>query len=444
MSRKILLSFLGASDYVDCNYYLEREHSKAVNEVKYVQEAILELVCSDFGPDDACYFFLTEEAKSSNWLDDGHKDFQTKDPKPNIGLGNRLASRALQPQIIPVDITEGYDTDEIWAIFQKVYHRLKEGDEVTIDITHAFRSLPTLAMSLISFARAMKGIQLKGVYYGAFEALGKIPEVKAMPMAERNAPILDLSAFAELQEWSLAARDFLDFGNANTLSQQAKATAARLAPKDAAAYHQFSGHLLRLTQSMSTVRGAEIVHGEIFEKLTHAVRELQRKQVVVPFELLLGKIKEKIERFSPKPDIENGLRAAQWCLDHHLMQQAITILQEIIINFIIEKLDQSDTLSLDPNWIDDRLLVGNCLAFIAKKANMQAWKGKAKDDPRGIVIIQFPVTTAFAESYNSLAYYRNDINHGGFTGTNPPDSFRSEAATQLAELQMLFNRFASS
>lgn len=441
MPRKILLSFLGASDYVDCNYYLESDHSKSVNGVKYVQEAILELVCTDFSPDDACYFFLTEEAKSSNWQDDGHVDFQTKEKKPNIGLGNRLASRNLLPQIIPVDISEGYDTKEIWAIFQKVYHQLKKDDEVTIDITHAFRSLPTLAMSLISFARAMKGIQLKGVYYGAFEALGKIPEVKAMPMQERNAPILDLSAFAELQEWSLAARDFLDFGNANTLSQQAKTTAARSAPEDAPAYNKFSGHLLRLTQSMSTVRGTEIVNGEIFEKLTNSVKELQRKQVAAPFELLLGKIKEKIERFSPKPDIENGLRAAQWCLDHHLIQQAVTILQEIIINFIIEKLDRSGTLTLDPNWTDDRLLVGNCLAFIAKKVNMQGWKGKAKDDPRGLAIVQFPVTGAFAESYSSLAYYRNDINHGGFTGTNPPDSFRSEAAAQLAQLEMLFNRF---
>jgi CRISPR-associated Csx2 family protein len=442
MPRKILLSFLGASDYVDCNYHLENEDAKSVSGVKYVQEALLTLVCADFGPNDACYFFLTEEAKSSNWLDDGHVDFKTKEKKPNVGLGNRLAARGLRPQIVPVDIREGYDTDEIWAIFQKVYHCLKKDDEVTIDITHAFRSLPTLAMSLISFARAMQGIRLKGVYYGAFEKLGKIQEVKEMPMAARNAPILDLSAFAELQEWSLAARDFLDFGNAGALSQQAEATALRSAPQDAAAYNLFAGHLLRLTQSMSTVRGAEIVNGEIFEKLTLAVKDLQRKQVTAPFQLLLEKIKEKVERFNPKPDIENGLRAAQWCLDHHLLQQAITILQEIIINFVIEKLDQSGTLSLDPNWIDDRLLVGNCLAFIAKKANMQGWKGKAKDDPRGIIIIQFPVTAAFAESYNSLAYFRNDINHGGFTGTNPPDSFRAETAGQLAQLQILFNQFA--
>ena len=48
MSRKILLSFLGTNNYLGCNYYLEGRPDQKISNVKYVQQALVQLFCKDF------------------------------------------------------------------------------------------------------------------------------------------------------------------------------------------------------------------------------------------------------------------------------------------------------------------------------------------------------------------------------------------------------------
>lgn len=92
---------------------------------------------------------------------------------------------------------------------------MEEGDEVYFDITHGFRSLPMLGMVLMNYAKALKGIKVKAITYGAFDALGsrfnieeRIPDPE-----QRIVPLLDLTGFHELQEWSIAADNFVKSGN---------------------------------------------------------------------------------------------------------------------------------------------------------------------------------------------------------------------------------------
>ncbi len=48
MSRKVFISFLGINNYVPCNYFVETDPTQKVNNIKYVQEAIIKLFCADF------------------------------------------------------------------------------------------------------------------------------------------------------------------------------------------------------------------------------------------------------------------------------------------------------------------------------------------------------------------------------------------------------------
>ena len=205
MARNVFLSFLGANRYVPCQYFPENEPHRKVETVAYVQEALLRLFAADFSPADSCYFFLTDLARQTNWRSNGQFNPKTKRYNaPNIGLHRRLSQLrnegVLQAKVIPHRIPDGFSSAEVWEIFQTVFDCLRPGDRITLDITHAFRSLPMLGMALVGYAKALKNIEVERICYGAFEKLGPAPEVLKMPLAERNAPILNLQDFSVLQD----------------------------------------------------------------------------------------------------------------------------------------------------------------------------------------------------------------------------------------------------
>src|SRR5690606_16601888 len=112
----------------------------------------------------------------------------------NMGLHTRLqelkANGKLKAGIKTEDIPEGFSSEEIWSIFQKIVDNVHTGDIIYLDITHAFRSIPMLGMVLLNYLKALHRIEVKAIYYGAFEKLGFAGQVQKMEIEERNAPIL--------------------------------------------------------------------------------------------------------------------------------------------------------------------------------------------------------------------------------------------------------------
>ena len=64
-NRKVFLSFLGASNYHTCDYCFNGE---CIEDVKFVQEAIIKIFCKDFENRDEYIFFLTDKAEKQNWV----------------------------------------------------------------------------------------------------------------------------------------------------------------------------------------------------------------------------------------------------------------------------------------------------------------------------------------------------------------------------------------
>lgn len=202
MARKVFISFLGTNQYLECNYY--SSDGRVEENLKYVQEASIKHFCSDF---DAYIFFLTKDAKEKNWVGEA-------------GLESRLSSVTVNNgEIISQDIPNGFNINQIWEIFQIVFDQIQMNDVLVLDITHAFRSLPMLGMVLINYLKATKNVKIQGIYYGAFEALGPMHIVKEMPLKDRNVEILDLIGFSLLQDWTVAANNFYEFGNVDKLSE---------------------------------------------------------------------------------------------------------------------------------------------------------------------------------------------------------------------------------
>ena len=174
---KVYISFLGTNDYLPCTYFKD---SREMENVRFVQQATLEFFCRRWTGKDRIIIFSTEGAFRRNWLDDGHKDKDTGGIKKCIGLNNCIKKLNLLPVLKRVSIPEGKSEQEIWDIFQIVFEDLKPEDEVIFDITHAFRSIPMLAIVILNYSKVMKNITIGGIYYGAFEVLGSIFEAEKL------------------------------------------------------------------------------------------------------------------------------------------------------------------------------------------------------------------------------------------------------------------------
>jgi CRISPR-associated Csx2 family protein len=439
MPRNILLSFLGTTDYVECNYYLEKAEAQEAKEIKYSQEAIVQLLCQHYGPGDAIYIFLTDEARAKNWVDNGHTDFKTKEVLSNVGLEKRLKKLGVRAQIVDLPIEEGVDSDEIWSVFQTVFSCIQPEDRITLDITHSFRSLPTFATTLLSYARTIRKASISGIYYGAFEYLGPQYEVKTKPMKDRNVPLLDLTAFSRLQEWSVASRDFIEYGNATTLATQAAESSRENPSQLQSALEDFAEELKRLSLSISTVRGQELVDGKIFQDLNDSIQRLQQQPLPAAFQPLFEKVQDKLLRFKPTTDQENGLAAVRWCLDHKLVQQGITLLLEVSLNFIFEAVNHIG-ITMDPNNYQDREFLGKAVKVLGKYSENQ-WKKPLSDRPEIVKQVQaLPIVQQLAKPIQDLSRIRNDINHGGFTENNPPEQFRTLLENKFTIIKSIINR----
>jgi CRISPR-associated Csx2 family protein len=405
---KAFISFLGTNDYLDCRYSLNKQPG---NIVKYFQEDLADRFCRPWEPEDHIRIFTTAEALQKNWQDNGHKDRDTNKFFPNKGLERCLKNMGLAASVRRYDIPEGKDEDEIWTIFEQIFETLDIGDEIIFDITHGFRSIPMLFMSLIGYARLLKKITVLGIYYGAFESLGQAREVKKIKPAGRIAPIFDLTSFEQLIQWTEATQSFVMNGSASEFKQLADQGVnpvlrdSRGKDRVAASIRDVAKGMDHITRNLLLNRGAEIIEYD-YDLIREKLSFLEKENIFIrPLPPLMKEIQQKINVFT-KNNIQNGFAAVDWCLHHGLYQQAITMLQETIVTFI-----------LSAEGLDWGIEINRTAAVKALKLASHkdiAYEG----DPAAEPLVRQLTSNAFvqvvASDLESLSKIRNDVNHGGY------------------------------
>lgn len=414
---RLFLSFLGTNDYKDCVYYQgEKPALQDRVPTRFVQEATIGRYCKGWGAGDRIVIFTTDKAYRMNWLDGGQRKGRNKDNANLEGLKTRIAAIDLPPGLTVqnVFIPDGSDETEIWEIFRIVFDTIEKGDEVVFDITHALRSLPMLAIVILSYARVLKQITIAGIYYGAFEVLGSVKEVEEIPIDDRLAPILDLTPIAELLEWTAAVDRFVSSGDPGKVSALTKAGVRPIlketkgADQAADTLRKIADSLGRFCAVMSTCRGLKI--SEAAERLNSQLAALERSDILPPFAPLFGEIKRKLNPFAGDP-LRDGLQAVEWCLEHRLIQQGFTILNEVLIGWVLRETigETSDT--------DMRRLPAQAATILTKGLvdRTDQWEAPAGDhqDLTRRIIDFFQKNRPILEALNQIKDYRNDINHAG-------------------------------
>ena len=442
MPRKVFLSFLGTSDYEPVRYYEDgKEHTEEIPLEVFIQKAILDLLQSEFDSGDAACVFLTPEAKQRNWLD--------QDSRPG------LASQIVERYPFPVgyrDINETSTKEGIDEVFMTIFDFLEEGDEVYLDITHSWRYLPLLGANLLNYAKALKNIEVKKIYYGALERLGKVNKIKDMDMAVRWVPILDLQRFSELQEWAVAARDFARYGQPqkwreltkDTVNQKLKETQGK--DQNAQRLRIINQDLEALDQFIRTNRGKSLLEFN-FKRIRESLDNFSTADHSIrPLHPILEVLNTKINPFFGAAD-RVWLEAVRWCIDHDLVQQGITQLQEGLFTWICRYIASLGFPAGYFDWKnkDAREFVNSLLSFAIQKQSPEAtWKGQlaekadwARQLKQDTLLISLAVITS------QLTDLRNDINHGGYTKTASPSTFSQKLRELYADVTRILPQLPS-
>ena len=105
-----------------------------------------------------------------------------------------------------VSIPDGRNSTEIREIIEEVAQKVPEGAELTLDVTQGFRHFPFIFYALVLYLTSLRGVKIRGAYYGMIE--GSDPK-----------PIIDLQPLLELPEWFHAVRMFRDQGTTEPIAE---------------------------------------------------------------------------------------------------------------------------------------------------------------------------------------------------------------------------------
>jgi CRISPR-associated Csx2 family protein len=410
--------------------------------VRFVQEALIEFICKDWTKEDAIIVFRTKEANSKNWLDNGQD--KTTDEIEKTGLKHLFIERSFIPIVYDGEdtiIADGFSEAEIWSIFNTVYEHLRENDEVYFDVTNAFRSIPMFSTILFNYAKLLKNIQLKAVYYGAFEKLGPAYEVKKRPLEERIAPILNLTQMSELQDWTIAARNFVKYGKTDVLHTELakKYTPLLSENKDAQKLRCLDDSLSKVSSYIIANKLDAIVKWNAIKDNINAVKQ-SKSMIPAAFVPLLEEVEKKTDAFKQK-DLSNVFAATDWCIKHELYQNAYSILLEGIISIILN--DIGEEYSGQILLIEEKR---NIITYVAKFKTKEtkeccACKLSAhnKEQLRNVVEKVWDyMDDELSKQLDQLNQVRNAYMHAG-TGTNSLGDFKTLKTNIQESYDALFN-----
>lgn len=404
MGRRVFLSVLGVAFYETCRY---RKDDFTGSETLFVQKSLLEYLQQQEnwgGDSDLVLMLLTDLARKNNWDKNLETRFCAKLQKEVAyqGLEKILLDMNLSYQDIA--IPDGKDSDEMWEIFEVIFDELQDGDELYLDITNSFRYLPMLLVVLVNYAKLLKNVKVKAIFYGNYEARDKESNI---------APIMDLLPLSVVQDWTLAASDYLRYGQVEKLFELSESSLLPILrntetrTKDAEKLRSFVTKLKEMVEERTTCRGYAIVGSKNVRKLKCTASEIQ-KVTIVQLRPIFEKIKQSLNDFDAKENVLNCIKAAKWCCANKLYQQATTMLEEGLGTLLCCH------YQLDYRKMANRDAIFGCISI--KTQNKDTEEKKPNKELVEKILADESVwgNKAFVTILQKIVELRNDYNHAGF------------------------------
>lgn len=420
MARKVFISVLGTGSYKECIYALgDTQYDKT----RFIQKATLQMldVKEQWTEDDHIYIVMTDGSQEKNW------ETRTEDGVTIIGLDDTLKDMQLSAPIDTIKIPDGNNEDEIWQIFSNIYNILdkqEDGAELYFDLTHGFRYLPMLVLVLGNYAKFLKNTIVKSITYGNYESRDKVTNI---------APIINITPLAALQDWTNAAADYLEHGDATKLKNCADKPLITIAretkgqDQDATTLIKLSKQLYEFSNLISFNRGDEIIIGKQSEQIK-ALLEKADAEYIRPMGPLFKQIAKSVRNFNPDSP-ENMIEASRLCLDHSDFQASITLLQEGIVSMLCRK------FHLDVKDKGDREIATQALNKLGLELQNKEYRPLSpyKETIIKRIIDSGIISSELANQWNKITEDRNDFNHAGLRASyKDAETLRNNISSYLS------------
>lgn len=432
MARKVFVSFLGTNNYLLTKYQIGEYISKPV---RFIQEALVDYLCPDWSEEDKILIFYTDTSYKANWVDNGQERISSDIEK--IGLHSILTSKDFKPTLVGKEIKEGFSEEDVWDIFETVYEEIQENDEIYLDVTHAFRSIPLFSAVLFNFSKFMKGTNIKSVHYGAFEKMGSIKTVLNIPEEDRLAPVVEMSGIIRLQELTSIASDMVKYGKMGNLS-----TIVSLGKKSKlnTVLSKVKKGLTEMESCIVTNRQSELM-GNLIPEVRAQLEELMTSDTLNgPEKEILRKMADNLSGFEMDNKIHNILAAIHWAVDYNMVPQAYTLGQEFLLSLLYDEFNEKYNFyhseNAERNRIKFRTFISNALGL----RDDDIASGNYEADDKEVMeelLKEEKIIYLRSHGYATIAQNRNIVNHGKKTQQNL-DQLRDAFVKKFSECLKIF------
>jgi len=396
------LSFLGTTDYKPTTYVRDG--------LEYETEFFGETLPHFFPDLDKVLVFVTPTVREH----------------PNM----KALQERLGDQFEPVHIPEGHSEDELWAIFDALIDAVDEDEQVLFDITNSFRSIPLLVFLAAAYLRTARGVRLRGVIYGAFEARDK---------ATNRTPVFDLTPFVVLLDWLTATNQFIHTGNARYLAHLLEGQGRQ---RHSNALKRAGRSLNGLSLAMMLCRPLEIMEeaGGIVQALSGAAQDVALW--TRPFMLLADRIEREYAARALADPTSNVVQSLQvqldligWYLDNNQIIQAVTLAREWAITLAGYRLGKGFELDRDEREKNVRWGLGE----LARLKSGRTREEKLTDT--AMALKRLPEADRLRRVWDKLIGIRNDLDHAGMSEQRATASSLVKRTRELVpELDALFEQ----
>lgn len=301
-------------------------------------------------------------------------------------------------------IKYGIDEEEIRENINRILgleQYLETNDELIVDITHSFRSLPIFIMNLLIYLQNVspKKITISHIHYGMNEASREFG----------YSPVVDLKAMMDVQEWIIGAYAFSMFGNTYKMAKLLESDKSQDYSKAAKSLRKFADlkNLNRLSE---------------FRKEISSLNPLMNNEMLPPLGQVL--IPDIIGRFTKRfpanlTDYEYKFRMAEWHERHHNYGYAFINLLEAALSYCCELVPDSHKALqgiMDVKSCPKRKAIGYALCFDESKTkekntpladNLKQLREYLKD-MMSLSNVEF---SQFNLHYDKIDYDRNTLSH---------------------------------
>ncbi|OQB09885.1 MAG: CRISPR-associated (Cas) DxTHG family protein [Parcubacteria group bacterium ADurb.Bin216] len=313
---KVIISFLGTGllgenrSYRKAQYMFDGDSS--IYESSFMVEAIRQKESADK--------IIIIGTKQSMW-EELYRVYGEGDDDKYVNLGAKIECGEVSQSILDdlfsgthvkcLLIDSGVNHDEIIANLEKVFKYIPQvitdGDEIILDITHSFRSIPVLMYSVLDFIKVSMKVDVR-IYYGMLEYAASNNGI---------APAVDLSSYYRLLDWSKAVDKFIKYGDGDGIAEMVKDQIPQLASK-----------FNRVTDSFRVMQLTG-VQGDL-KKIDELVRA---NESILELKIFQQKIFEFVDRFKDVKTLSFfQLEVAKWYFENKFYALSYLVLVEAIIS----------------------------------------------------------------------------------------------------------------